>query len=152
MSRWSFEPEGRVLTEAVSENLWEEKQRDTCWHLPVWLSHPTARQKSRRKPLVITVTTNAWREEGGNLSITKWCRDERAPSSVCSAYTHTHTQCLHISFGSLRTTVSERKSKSNAFSSQQYNNVFSSQQSDCKSPPPPHRPTERWKTATQILN
>ena len=35
-------------------------------------------------------TTNAWREEGGNLSIKKWCRDECTPSSSCP-HTHTHT-------------------------------------------------------------
>ena len=50
--------------------------------------------------------------------------------------THTQTQCLHISFGSSRKTVSKRKSltESRAFSTQQHNHVSSSQQSDCKPP------------------
>ena len=51
-------------------------------------------------------------------------------------HTHTQTQCLHISFGSSRKTVSERKSltESRAFSTQQHNHVSSSQQSDCNPP------------------
>lgn len=120
----------------VAERRRQEGERwDAAWQPPLQLSHPTARQKSRRKPLVITVTTNAWRGERGNLSIKKWCRDESTSSSFSShAHTHghtwtrTHTHSFHISSRSSGTTASERKSlaESHAFSAEHNNNVFSS--------------------------
>lgn len=62
---------------------------------PYELSHPTARQKNRRKPLVITVTTNAWREEGGKLIHHKMMQGWAHPFVfLLLARAHTHNAVI----------------------------------------------------------
>lgn len=70
-----------------------------------WLSHPAARHRSRRKPLVIFMTTRArGRKRIHHKTMRGWANSPRV--SVRRA----RAQCLHISSGSSGATGSARKS------------------------------------------
>lgn len=114
------------------EELW-----DPCWRLPIWLPHPTARQKSRRRPLVIIVTTDVWQEDGRTVSMKKKnnAGDGCTPSSACPAHTHTYNAFIfHLSHQEERKEIRLIPPAFSCIPTQQHNNVFSSQWSDCNPP------------------